>query len=251
MSLSNIQSTASSAAYLNARFNADVAAAKAAQVETASGFGQALNALAEPSAPKPVTLAPEVTPVAQSELVPFASFIDNIDFSKFKSDPLHFGQFIPIEQEAASPSSEQVAMPTVPAEDRTSLASVENLMGSIEAQLSYVASASSSAVASADTTQTKVQDDKAATWAEDASLEQPVAEQPSQAQPATLVIEQLATASQLQAVSELVGSEAETQSQVSGEFTKTLASGDASSAYNAAEVLADVLTDDDKGKDAS
>lgn len=249
MSLSNIQSTASSAAYLNARFNADVAAAKAAQVETPSGFGQALNALAEPSATKPVAVAPEVTPVAKSESVPFASFIDNIDFSKFKSDPLHFGQFIPIEQEAASPASEQVAMPTVPDEDKTSLASVESLMGSIEAQLNYAAS--SSAVASADTTQTKVQDDKASAWAEEASLEQPLGEQSSQAQPASPVIEQLATASQQQAVSELVGSEAETQSQVSGEFTKTLACGDASRAYNAAEVLADVLTDDDKGKDAS
>lgn len=132
MALNTLEnSTATSAAYLNSRFAASSLSTETAK-GSAIGFGQVLeSATTTSSAPLPV--------VTKSETIPFASFIDNIDFSKFKSDPLHFGQFIPVSSDPARPAIETINAAASAEIVKSSAPGLDVLLGTIEAQLKYSA----------------------------------------------------------------------------------------------------------------
>jgi len=79
------------------------------------------------------------TITAQNESSAFTSFIDNIDFSKFKSDPLNFGKFIPIAIEVTPLAGGAISPVVDPESAKLPDTSLDKLLGSIESQLSYMA----------------------------------------------------------------------------------------------------------------
>lgn len=136
MTLITSLNTKTSASYLNSRFESQKS--NVDKPKSAPGFVQALNNLPAQAPAQPI--------VTQNEIIPFASFIDNIDFSKFKSDPLHFGKFIPIDTENKFPVSETAANSNAAENIKASENSVASLLGAIEAQLSYTSPTAPSAL---------------------------------------------------------------------------------------------------------
>lgn len=129
MTMNNIQSFAPTSSYLSTRFEAAKKEAEPTRNSSANSFSQALEATASSAAPTP--------PIILSETIPYSSFIDNLDLTKFKSDPLHFGKFIPIEAEVPSTANEATGTAGTEKEIQSSDAGLDGLLASIEAQLNY------------------------------------------------------------------------------------------------------------------